>query len=142
MFVLRAGVFTGRLATNLTRDGSTVRLALFRCRIIRRLGVLTVHVLLIARRIVSRERKVATVFITISNGPMRAAIWRATCGLTPRGMNPGSAVPDLCEVSAVAASADSISLFLEGWNPLRSCSSQLRMASSVDMSFCVAEHGV
>ena len=132
MFSLRAGVCTGRLDAILTRDGSSVRLTVLKCRIIRCLCVLTMRVLMIVRRIVSRERKATTVRIALSKGSMRAAIRRAISGLTPRGANPGSAVPDLWEVDAVAARADSTSLFLEGWNPLRSCSSQERIDSSAE----------
>ena len=133
MFSLRAGVFTGRLAASLTRDGSRVRLTVLKCRIIRCLCVLTMRVLRIVRRIIWRDRKATTVFSTLSKGSMRAAIWRAISGLTHCGMNPCSAAPDLWEVAAVAASADSISLFLEGSNPLRSCSSQERIASSAEV---------
>ena len=135
MFSLRAGVFTGRLAASLTRDGSRVILTVLMCRIIRCLCVLTMRVLRIVRRIFRRDRKATTVFSTLSKGSMRAAIWRAISGLTPCGMNPGSAVPDLCEVAAVAASTDSSSLFLEGWNPLRRCSSHERIASSAELQY-------
>ena len=134
MFIMRAGVFTGRLPAILSRDGLSVRPARLRRRAIRRLCVETVHVLMIARRIVSRERKGDTVFSTLSKGPIRAAIWRAACGLTTFGTNPGSAVPNLGVVASVAASAESISLFLDCWSPSRICSSQLLIASPADMS--------
>ena len=91
------------------------------------------HVSMIVIRIIWGDRSATTVFRTLSNGSMRSAIWRAVSGLTPFGMNPGSAVPDLWEVAAVDASADSISLFLDGWCPLRSCSPQGGIASSAEV---------
>ena len=94
MCSLRAGVRTGRLAASIARNGWSLRLTHFRCRIVLRLCVLTVHVFIVVHRIVLRERIGAAVFSTLSKGSICVAIWSATYGLTPRGMNPISAVPD------------------------------------------------
>ena len=106
IFIVRAGVRTGRLAASLSRSGSSVRLTLLRLWIILCLCVLTVRLFRMVRRITSRELSVTAAFRTLSNGPIRDAIWRATCGLTPRGRNAGNAVPDRCVVAAVAASTE------------------------------------
>ena len=133
MFSLRAGAFSGRLDAGLTRDGSIVRLADLKRRIVRRLCVSTMNVSMVARRIVPRECKATTAPVTLSKGSIRAAIWRAISGLTPCGMNPGSDAPGLRAVAAVDTSADSISLFLEVRGPLRSCPPQGRDASSAEV---------
>ena len=119
MFRLRAGGRAGRLAESLSRIGLSRRLSRFRYLVALRLCVLIVHLFRIVRRMNSRERIGTAVFSTRSKGSMRDAIWRATCGLTPRGMNPGDAAPVLCEVEAVAASAAWICLFLDGWDHRR-----------------------
>ena len=119
MFRLRAGVRAGRLAASLSRIGLSARLARFGNLMALRLCVLTVQLFRIVRRMKSRERSGTAVFSTRSKGPMRGAIRRATCGLTPRGMNPGKAAPDLCEVEAVAANTAWICLFLDGWSQPR-----------------------
>ena len=117
MLSLRAGVRTGRLSAILSRVGCSLRLTHFRCRVVLRLIVLTAHVFNVVRRIVVRGRADSAVLSTLSKGPLCVAIWRAVAWLTPRGINPGNATPERCEVAAVATSADWACLFLGGCNP-------------------------
>ena len=144
MCSLRAGVRTGRLAASIARNGWSLRLTHFRCRIVLRLCVLTVHVFIVVHRIVLRERIGAAVFSTLSKGSICVAIWRAVEGHTPREMKHGNATPERCEVAAVEAISDWICLFLDGRNPfLIRCSHSLmaccaETVCSVDTQACVA----
>ena len=80
---------------------------------------MTVRLFRIERRIILRPRSGSDVFNTLSKGSIRGAIWRATCGITPRGMNSGNASPNRCEEAAVASNADWSCRFLDGWKPTR-----------------------
>ena len=140
MFSLRAGVRAGRLLVRLSRSGCNLRLSHLRCLIALCLKVLTVHLFRVVLRSVVRERADSAVFSTLSKGSMFVAIWRAVSGLTPRGMNPGSATPDRCAVAAVEASTALRSLFLDGWNPSRILFSQFEMARCARSLCCVSNH--
>ena len=142
MFSLRACVRTGRLAASLSRNGRSLRLTISRCRIFRCLCVLTVRVFITVRLIESRERIVSAVFSILSKGSICLAIWRSTVGLTPRGMNPGSAAPDRWEAAAVDANTDWMCLFLGGCNPSLILSPQSAMAVSAVSACCVGNHVV
>ena len=121
MFNFRAGVRAGRLLVSLSRCFCRLRLTLFKCRITRCLIDLTVHVFATACRIILRTRIGNAVLSTLSNGSIRVAIWRATCGVTPSGMIPGRAVPARCVVAAVAARTACRCRCLEGWKPSSIC---------------------
>ena len=142
ILMLRAGARPGSLYDSLLRSGSNSRLTRFMYRIARCLCVLTVRLFRIERRIILRARNGSAAFNTIAKGPIRDAIWRAACGLTPRGMNSGNASPERCEVAAVAANTDRSCLFLDDWGPTRNCSSHSRMALSATAFPRSTNHGV
>ena len=63
MFRFRAGVRAGRLYASLPRRGCSRRLTHLRCRIIRCLNLLTVHVWVAVRLIAIRDRAGSAVLI-------------------------------------------------------------------------------
>ena len=107
---------------------------MFRC-----LLVLTVCVLFTVRRKELLARADRTVFNTLSKGSICFAIDRATDGEAPFGMKLGRAPPDRWVVAAVAARTDCMSLFFEGWNPIRRLCSQFPIAKVDEDAVCVGK---